>query len=486
MRSEVFSDKSDSNILSLSKFLLTKDYKSCIIIVIGRKFGRGASMTRERICPICGGMIERRTEMRENASGAYGTRLDLRYACEDPLCGFSVAFPFDGSVYTAYACEEIRRRTVALPADERARALLSSVGYCRRSDDDPLSEELSAQVGQIFAEALGEILRDARGLLRALSHREPDRQRKREMRERLKVFFDFIALMEGRFPTPKLETEFYAIRDGLVSLDSAYELGMLALENDDPAAETYFEMGIRAGGIRSRVAYAKYILSDRADTAEEREALKESFLALASESQEACYEYMCRSDIGRDDLSRALKRYEEGAYLTASTAGKLSFLRLELSAAVEFYEPALASVVAALRGSDELSIAEEKLRGERILRELSELAVRITDQWTVLSEEVSENMRGDAWDNAFERSMLDHMNAILDYVIGCAMYYKTCFDSEKRYDLRHLRVAMGHFSAFLSYEIPLLVGFPALSGLREKAVSYHRILTLSAGLGGEE
>ncbi len=442
-------------------------------------------MTRERICPICGGMIERRAEMRDDTPNAYGARWELRYACEDPLCGFSVAFPFDGSVYTAYACEEIRRRTVALPADERARALLSSVGYCRRSDDDPLSEELSAQVGQIFAEALGEILRDARGLLRALSHREPDEQKKRALRERLKVFFDFIALMEGRFPTPKLEAEFYAIRDGLVSLDSAYELGMLALENDDPDAESYFEAGIRAGGIRSRVAYVKHILSERAETAEEREALKESFLSLCSESQEACYEYIRLSDVGQDDLSNALRQYAEGAYLTASNAGKLAFLRLELSAAIEFYEPALASIVAALRGEDDPAIAEEKLRGERILRELSELTVRITDQWTVLSAEVSENMRGDAWDNAFERSMLEHMNALLDYVIGCAMYYKTCFDSEKRYDLRHLRVAMGHFSAFLSYEISLVVGFPALSGLREKAALYHRILTLSAGLGGE-
>lgn len=442
-------------------------------------------MTRERICPICGGMIERRAERHEGEADVYGARWELRYACEDTLCGFSVAFPFDGAVYTAYACEEIRRRTFALPASERARALLSSVAYCKRNDSDPLSEELSVQVGQIFTEALGEILRDSRGLLRELSHREPDRQRKRELRQRLKVFFDFIELMEGRFPTPKLESEFYTIRDGLVALDSAYELGMLALENDDPEAEAYFEAGIRAGGIRSRVAYAKYILSERADTEEEREALKETFLTLASESQEACYEYIRRSEVGRDDLSYALHRYADGAYASTSTSGKLAFLRLALSACVEFYEPALASAVAVLRDADEPTATEERTRGERILRELSELTVRITDRCAALTSEVQGKSGADVGDDVFEWSMLEAENALLEYVIGCAMYYATCFDTEKRFDLRYLRVASGHFSAFLSYELPSLVGFPSLLPLREKAASYHRILTVCAGLGGE-
>jgi len=441
-------------------------------------------MTRERICPICGGMIERRTDTSVGAKGAYGTRWDLRYACENPACGFFVAFPFDGSVYTAYACEEIRRRTVTLPADERAQALLASVAYCRSTDGDPLAEELSAEVGLIFTEALGEILRDARVLLRALSHREPDQQRKRELRQRLKVFFDFITLMDGRFPTPKLETEFYAIRDGLVALDSAYELGMLALENDDPGAEDYFEAGARAGGIRSRVAYAKHILSDRAETEEERRTLKETFLRLSAESQEACYEYLRMARVGEDDLSSALLRYAEGAYKTASIAGRLAFLQLELSACIEFYEPALSSVLSAIREADEPAASELREKGVRILSEFSELTVRITERCDSLRSEAQEK-RGDVGEESFAWSMLESENALLEYVIGCAMYYATCFDTKKCFDLRYLRVASGHFSAFLSYGLSSLVGFESLLPLRERAASYHRILTLSAGLGGE-
>lgn len=445
-------------------------------------------MQRERVCPICGGMIERRFESRSDGS-AYGAEIDFKYVCETPECGFAVAFPFEGEVYAAYACEEICRRTSLLPADERADALLRSIAYCKRNGEDALSLDLKNEIEGIFYEALGEIIRDARGLLRALAHREPDPQKKRELRQRLKIFFDFIRKMEGRFPTPKLETEFYAIRDGLIALDSAYELGMLALERETAMAEDYFEMGISAGGIRSRVAYAKYILSDRAETAEELSELKETFRLLAAESQEACYEYIHRAEIGVDDLASALIEYEEKSYPSLSIDGKLSFLHLELSACIEFYEPVLASLVAPTRfaasDTERGEFAEiNSVRIERILSELSLLIDRISAQNSMLLEE-ERRSGSDVGDGIFKRLMLEEENALLSYVTGCVMYYTTAFDLDKRFDLHYLRVAIGHFDAFLHYGSPSIVGLSSIERIRENAITYREILSVCAGLGGE-
>ncbi|MBO5269815.1 MAG: hypothetical protein J6B77_03450, partial [Clostridia bacterium] len=130
-------------------------------------------MRRERICPLCGGNIERR-DGTAHSDTAYGKRLSLYLSCDDPACGFGLAFPFDAEVYIARACEEIRTRTRTLPADARAEALLASLSYCRRDTDDPLSEKLSERVNVIFMEALGEIQKRARDMLRDLSYREPN------------------------------------------------------------------------------------------------------------------------------------------------------------------------------------------------------------------------------------------------------------------------------------------------------------------------
>lgn len=446
-------------------------------------------MQRERVCPICGRMIERRLEARSDGS-VYGAEMDFKYVCESPECGFSVSFPFEGGVYTACACEEIRRRTSLLPTDERADALLKSIAYCKRNGEDALSLDLKKEIEGIFYEALGGILRDARGLLRALAHREPDAQKKREFRKRLKMFFDFIEKMEGRFPTPKLETEFYAIRDGLIALDSAYELGMLALESDTVMAEDYFESGISAGGIRSRVAYAKYILSDRAETAEELSELKETFRLLAAESQEACYEYIHRAEIGVDDLVSVFAAYEEKTYPSLSIDGKLSFLHLEISACIEVYEPVLASLVVpahtAVSDTEQEDFAEiDSARIERILSELSLLIDRISEQNGMLLGE-EERRRGiDAGDSIFKQLMLEEGNALLSYATGCVMYYTTAFDLEKRFDIHYLRVAIGHFDAFLHYGSPSIVGLSSIEQIRENAITYREILSVCAGLGGE-
>ena len=438
-------------------------------------------MEKERACPICGAMIERRVEMKRDGSD-YGVGMDFRYVCESPLCGFSVAFPFEGEIYTARAREEIRRRTYLLPADKRAGALLDSIAYCKRNED-ALSLELLREIEEIFYEALGEILRDARSLLRAISHREPDPQRKREIRQKLRVFFDFIDKMDGRFPTPKLESEFYAIRDGLTALDSAYELGMLALEENGVLAENYFETGISAGGIRSRVAYAKYILSDRAETAEELFELKETFKTLSAESQEACYEYIHRAEIGTDDLVGAFRQYEEKKYPDLSTDGRLSFLRLELSACIELYEPALSALLSSMRDAEPDFSKNE--RAERILSELSMLIERITVQYNALLSEERERCGIITNDAVYKQRMLEEENAFLSYVIGCVMYYTTAFDLEKRFDIRYLRVAIGHFDAFLQYNGPSLAGSSTIERMRENVGVYRRILSACAGLGGE-
>ena len=446
-------------------------------------------MQKERVCPICGGVIERRVDMRSDGS-VYGTEMDFKYVCETPECGFSVAFPFEGEIYTACACEEIRRRTSMLPADERVNALLKSISYCKRNGEDSLSLDLKKEIEGIFYEALGRILCDARGLLRGLSHREPDPQKKRELRQRLKIFFNFIEKMEGHFPTPKLETEFYAIRDGLTALDSAYELGMLALESDTVKAEDYFEAGVSAGGIRSRVAYAKHILSDRAETAEELSELKETFRLLAAESQEACYEYIRRAEIGVDDLASALVAYEEKSYPLLSIDGKLSFLHLELSACIEFYEPVLASLAASARALALDAEREEpkemdSARIERILSELSLLIDRISEQNRMLLAEEERRKGADVGDAIFKRLMLEEGNALLSYVIGLVMYYTTAFDLEKRFDLHYLRVAIGHFDTFLYYGSPSIVGLSSIERIRENASTYRGILSACAGFGGE-
>ncbi len=436
-------------------------------------------MEKERICPICGALIERRVTTRVDGS-AYGIELELLYVCESPECGFSVAFPFEGETYVARAREEIRRRTHLLPSDERAAALLNSIAYCGRNGDDGLSLSLKAEIEGIFYEALGEILRDARLLLRALSHREPDPKKKRETREKLKVFFDFIERMEGKFPTPRLESEFYAIRDGLIALDSAYELGMLALEeNNGTLAEAYFDAGVAAGGIRSRVAYAKYILADRAETPQELSELKEEFRLLASESQEACYEYARRAEIGVDDLAEAIFSYEERTYPTLSTDGKLSFLRLLLSVSVELYEPTLSLLLA----SDSATADGERI--EQILSELSRLIDRASEECDALLRAEADRVGVDAGDRVFKRMMLEEEKALLSYVIGCQLYHASVFDPKKRFDLRYLRVAIGHFDAFLQYGAFSLVGLSSIERVEENANVYRRILSVCAGLGGE-
>ena len=88
-------------------------------------------MRRERICPICGGNMEQRRA--DEASGeecVYGKSISLSFRCDNAACGFGLAFPFDAEIYSTYLCEEIRKRTRALPADERVWALLSSLSYC--------------------------------------------------------------------------------------------------------------------------------------------------------------------------------------------------------------------------------------------------------------------------------------------------------------------------------------------------------------------
>lgn len=457
-------------------------------------------MKQERICPICGGSIERCQSIQKRADGMpiYGTRLSLGYRCEDPACGFALAFPFESAVYCAYACEEIRNRTRSLPADERARALLDSLGYCRRSGDDALSQALLLQVNAMFMEALGEILRESKTLLRALSYREPNAQKRRETRCALEVFLRFLELMEDRYPTPKLADEFSALREKLFAIDYNYELGMLALERDIAEAELYFGAGSRAGGIRSRVAYVKYILAGKDESDEDGISQKEVFAELAPYSQEACYEYISRAAVGQDDIAAVLKSYGDREYPDLTADGKLSFIRLALNACIEHYEPALAKLLGRLQASvsradDRISLLDE---AERVLAECSALALYITDRCAEFSASPSE--RGNAGFSEFsaERSAPNEANALLEYVIGCCMYYRSCFDTEKRFDIEYLRTASGHFSCFLAselvnghsvedLEIPSLIGVRDLRRICENARACRRILTAGAGLGEE-
>ena len=442
----------------------------------------------ERICPICGGTIECHNRCGDTSSSVYGVPVLSELCCDDPSCGFGLAFPFDVEVYRAYASEEIRRRTRELPADRRVEALLASLSHCAGND-----EALRERVNVIFMEALGEILRDAREMLRALSFREPDEGRRRESREQLRIFLNFLSIMEERYPTARLEQEFTAIAERLSTIDRHYELGMLALSDDPSAAEAHFEQGAREGGIRSRVAYVKYVLAERAETEDERKALKEAIAALAAETQEACYEYACRAEIGIDDVLSVLRSYEDATYPTLSASGRLAFLRMELTVCVERYEPTLAALLAMPRLGDGAREGQDRIR--RVLDELSELARRLTVRCEALLREIDDLTEDTDYvgDTSAERSAALEENAIIEYVIGCCMYYESVLDMEKRLDIRYLRTASGHFSCFLSsdlfagiagteIEIPSLIGFRNLRAMAENAVRYRLALEESAGL----
>ena len=444
-------------------------------------------MYPEYVCPICGDLVEQRN-IEENSSSEYGRRLSLSLSCANPACGFEIAFPFTEEVYVSYVSEEIRRRTRELPADARAEALLASLSYCARGED-ALSAVLSERVNVIFMEALGEILKKSREMLRELSHREPNADRRRASREALRIFLSFLSMMEGKYPTKRLEEEFLAIERALSAIDRHYELGMLALESDLSVAEEHFTIGAREGGIRSRVAYVKYVLAEKADSEADQLSLKDSFAELAPYTQEACYEFVRRAEVGTDDILGVLSSYEKTTYESLSHAGKIAFLRLELGAAVEAYEPTLSAALSdSARSSD-----EERTRG--ILEELSILIRTLTRQVEELFLSIEEK-RGDAdytGDSASEYAAAVEIDTLVEYLIGCAMYYRSALDIGKRFDVPYLLTAVGHFSAFLTSPltddaghadlgISSLIGFRGLSTLRENAVRYRRALSLGAGL----
>lgn len=449
-------------------------------------------MYGDRICPICGDLIEQRNT-EEAASSAYGRRISLSLSCANPLCGFELAFPFTSEVYVSYVCEEIRKRTRTLPADARAEALLASLSYCERGGEDALSLALTERVNVIFMEALGEILKDSREMLRALSHREPNAEKRRASREALRIFLSFLELMEGRYPTKRLEGEFLAIEEALGAIDRHYELGMLALESDFGAAEEHFTIGAREGGIRSRVAYVKYVLTEKAESEEDHHSLKNAFADLAPYTQEACHEYVRRAEVGVDGILEVLTSYEEATYGTLSHAGKIAFLRLELSACVEVYEPTLAALMVVPVRNDGDG------RVQRILDELAELIQRLTRQCEGLFRSINEKREDSdyAGDTVAEHAACVEIDTLIEYLIGCAMYYRSMLDIGKRFDVPYLLTAIGHFSCFLlsplmtesvsgELELPSLIGFRGLTAIRENAVHYRHALRESAGIGEGE
>ena len=134
----------------------------------------------------------------------------------------------------------------------------------------------------------------------------------------------------------------------------------------------------------------------------------------------------------------------------------------------------------------------------RILTDMETLIHDATDQCEALirSFDALGHDADTQSDLAAERVAAEEENALIEYAIGCAMYYRSTLELEKRFDPSYLRETIGHFSCFLSSELfeeggeePLevssLIGFRNLSALRRNAERCCHALAESAGLGEE-
>lgn len=442
-------------------------------------------MRYTRVCPLCGGTIGQRLGCSRKAPDAmrYGTMMSMDLACDNPACGLSLAFPFDAELYVRHVTAVLRARTRALLPDERVTEMLNALGNCQKDGDDPLLERIFDGINGLFMEALGEILKDTRQMLRALSFREPNAEIRKKTREDLFVFLRFLSRMEGNYPTPRLEGEFRALEDGLKALDYRYELGMLMLDSAPERAEAFFRSGREAGEIRSRVAYVKYVLAPRAVTEEDQNALKEELLRLAPDSQEAVCECIRRTEVGKESLLLPISAYRETSYPSLSFDGKIAFLCILLNAGIDCCEAML--IGSPLFSSGVSPDADAWETGRRVLSEMNALALTLTESCAEIRTSIAhlESETGESGELDAIRAELDEIDALIEYLIGCCMYYQSRLDYEKRFDDRYLREAVGHFFAFResalmrraaggTLDIPSLIGFRNLRALYGRAEKY--------------
>ena len=455
------------------------------MIVTDGIFGREElPMRYTRVCPLCGGTVGQRLgcSRKTPETVRYGALLSMDLACDNPACGFSLAFPFDAELYVRHVTEVLRARTRLLLPDQRVTEMLNALANCKKNEDDPLSERIFERINGLFMEALGEILKDTRQMLRALSFREPNAEIRKKTREELQVFLRFLSRMEGYYPTPRLESEFKALEEGLKKLDYRYELGMLMLDTDPARAEELFLQGKEAGEIRSRVAYVKYVLASRS-APDREEDLRAEFLRLAPYSQEAVDECIRRTAVGKESLLLPLNAYLETSYPNLSFDGKLTFLCLLLNAGIDCCEPTLRK--SPIFSTGEAVDADAWDTSRNVLSEMDTLAVILTDRCAELRAAIArlESETGEGGELDAIRAEADEIDALIEYLIGCCMYYRSRMEFEKRFDDRYLREAVGHFSAFLestlmrgssagALDIPSLIGFRNLRALYGRAEKY--------------
>ena len=169
------------------------------------------------------------------------------------------------------------------------------------------------------------------------------------------------------------------------------------------------------------------------------------YRSLAEISQEACYEYMRYAVVGRDDLAETLRAYAETSYPKRSLAGKLSFIRLQLTVFFRHYLRAMEKMADAVKSTGEIDFAWEQ-RYRRILGEMFSLIGQVTDEVDGFEHLLEEYRRNPI----AERMMLEEENLVLECAIGCAMYYQIRFDPQLRFDVGYLRECIGHLRCFLS------------------------------------
>ena len=170
-------------------------------------------------------------------------------------------------------------------------------------------------------------------------------------------------------------------------------------------------------------------------------------------------------------------------------------MRLLLSSGTERYEPTLA----ALQAMPVQMSRESEERSERILCEFEAIVRMVSEECDALISSIDAlgGLTEYSGDLASAHAAAEEENTIVEYLIGCAMYYRSMTDEDLRFDLSYLRKAFGHFSAFLSselvsgdsdtpFDLPSLIGFRDLRTLCENARRYRAALSDSVGIGSGE
>ena len=450
---------------------------------------RGDDRMENWFCPLCGGNLlkngENRSGDRLYTDLGYGKTRTTGLICENETCDYRVMHTPEREVLFGVALSHIRKTISVLNVADRAEKILAYRAIAKKyTDRDGAAYAEALEV--LFHRVLADTLSEGKRILEEISHREPKREVRRATRRSLYFFMQFLSLMEGKYPSAEEEQQFERVHRALVNADCYYEVGQYFLETEPERAEAYLKEGAELGGVRSKVAYARHVLALR----EDERTMFEVYRSLAAISQEACYEYVRYAVVGQDNLAEALRTYAETSYPKRSLAGKLSFIRLQLTVFFRRYLAAMEEMVDAAKGGIDLAWEQ---RYRRVLSEMFSLIGQVADEVDGFEHLLEEYRRNPI----AERMMLEEENLVLECAIGCAMYYQIRFDPRLRFDVGYLRECIGHLRCFLSSDMREDWAYDGenreesaddarnLQEMREYAEKYARILQAWCGMEGD-